>query len=256
MATLVNFNKKNKLLLIKQAELFIDLASKDWIATANKSIQQRGAFFVALSGGNTPLAIFREIVKNKDKLLDLSKIFLFWGDERTVPITSSESNYGQAMSILAELHLPEEHIFRMQVEEAHGDEMYQQTIETVVPDASFDMVMLGMGEDGHTLSLFPDTEGIHEQERLVMFNDVPQLQARRMTITLPLVHRAKHVVAYVQGENKREVIKNLFSNVQSPSYPIASVGTAHAPLFWILAPDAYRQEDFSAVPSLQKLEII
>ncbi|WP_041468085.1 6-phosphogluconolactonase [Chlamydia felis] len=258
MATLVNFNDTNKLLLTKKPELFIDLASKDWIASANKSIRQQGAFYVALSGGRTPLEIFKDIVTNKEKLSDPTKIFLFWGDERNVPHTSSESNYGQAMSILRELDIPEEQIFRMETENPNGARKYQNLIESTVPEVSFDMVMLGLGEDGHTLSLFPNTQALNEHERLVVFNEVPQLETERMTLTLPVVHKAKHVVVYVQGENKKAIVKSIFfpEDKKAQSYPIELIGQARTPLFWILAADAYDLKDFDQISSLYKLDII
>lgn len=258
MATLINFNNVHKLLLTKKRELFIDLASQDWIATANKAIQNQGAFFVALSGGSTPLAIFKSLVENKSKILDSSKIFLFWGDERSVPPTSIDSNYGRAMSLLKELNIPEEQVFRMPIEDPQGAEKYQEIIEKFVPQSSFDMIMLGIGEDGHTLSLFPNTQAIQETTRLVVFNDVPQLHTRRMTLTFRVVHKAKHVVVYVQGENKKKIIKNLFSlprSAYSP-YPIEMIGEGQTPLFWILSPDAYEANDFNAISSAYKLDIL
>ena len=258
MATLINFNNEHKLLLTKKRELFIDLASRDWIATANKAIQNNNAFFVALSGGSTPLAIFKSLVENKSKILDSSKIFLFWGDERNVPPTSVDSNYGQAMSLLKELNIPEEQVFRMPIEDPQGAEKYQEIIEKLVPQSSFDMIMLGIGEDGHTLSLFPNTQAIQETTRLVVFNDVPQLHTRRMTLTFRAVHKAKHVVVYVQGESKKKIIKNLFSlprSVSSP-YPIEMIGKEQTSLFWILSPDAYEASDFNAISSIYKLDIL
>ncbi|AHK63216.1 6-phosphogluconolactonase [Chlamydia avium] len=258
MATLVNFNNIHKILLTKKRELFIDLASQDWIITANKSIQQNNAFYVALSGGSTPLAIFENIIENKEKLLYPSRIFLFWGDERNVPPTSKDSNYGQAMSLLGELNIPEDHVFRMPVEDPEGDSKYQEIIETVIPQASFDMIMLGVGEDGHTLSLFPNTQAVQENTRLVVFNDVPQLNTKRMTLTLPIVRKAKHIVVYVQGENKKKIIKTLFSQSRdrvSP-YPIEMISQGESPLFWILSPDAYELSDFDSISSLHKLDIV
>ncbi|SYX09021.1 6-phosphogluconolactonase,glucosamine-6-phosphatedeaminase,6-phosphogluconolactonase,Glucosamine-6-phosphateisomerases/6-phosphogluconolactonase [Chlamydia poikilotherma] len=258
MATLVNFNDTNKLLLIKKPELFIDLASKDWIASANKSIKQRGAFYVALSGGRTPLEIFKEIVKNKEKISDPTKIFLFWGDERSVPHTSYESNYGEAMSILRDLYIPEEQIFRMETEDPDGARKYQDLIESIIPEASFDMIMLGLGEDGHTLSLFPNTQALKEHERLVVFNKVPQLETERMTLTLPVVDKAKHIVVYVQGENKKTIVSSIFfpKDKQSQPYPIELIGQAKTPLFWILSVDAYDSKDFDSISSLYKLDVI
>ncbi|SPN73388.1 6-phosphogluconolactonase,glucosamine-6-phosphatedeaminase,6-phosphogluconolactonase,Glucosamine-6-phosphateisomerases/6-phosphogluconolactonase [Chlamydia serpentis] len=259
MATLINFNDTNKLLLTKQPALFIELASKDWIASANRAIKQRGAFYVALSGGNTPLNIYKDIVINKDKLTDTNKIFLFWGDERSVPTTSFESNYGQAMSILYDLNIPDEQIFRMETETSEGAKKYEELIKNKVPESSFDMIMLGLGEDGHTLSLFPDTQALENEDDLVVFNDVPQLEATiRMTLTLPCVHKSKHVVVYVQGENKKPIVKNiLFSQERKGKpYPIERIGRNRSPLFWILSPECYDTTDFDTISSVYKMDIL
>lgn len=258
MATLINFNHTHRLLLTKNKEFFIDFACQDWIATANKAIRYHGAFFIALSGGSTPLAIFKRLVENKSKILDPFRIFLFWGDERDVPPTSKESNYGQAMSLLRDLNIPEGQVFRMQVEDPEGAQKYQEIIENLVPRASFDMIMLGVGADGHTLSLFPHTQAIQEDTRLVVFNDIPQLNTRRMTLTFRTVRNAKHIVVYIQGENKRDIVKSLFSQTQQRSfrYPIEMIDEEKASLFWILSPDAYELSDFDTISSSCKLDII
>ncbi|ANH78992.1 6-phosphogluconolactonase [Candidatus Chlamydia sanziniae] len=258
MATLVNFNDNNKLLLIKQSDFFVDLASKDWIATANRAVKERGAFYVALSGGNTPLQIYRNIVENKDKLIDPSKFFLFWGDERQAPVTSAANNYSQAMSILYELAVPSTQVFRMDTQDPNGAEEYQKLIESVVPESSFDMIMLGLGEDGHTLSLFPYTAALEEENRLVVFNDVPQLATNRMTLTLPCVHRSRHIVVYVQGVNKKQIVKAIFFSEgrEEKIYPIERIGGTKTPLFWILSPDTYDLKDFDSISSIYKMEVL
>lgn len=174
-----------------------------------------------------------------------------------MPVTSSESNYGQAMSVLQDLRIPEEHIFRMEVENPEGAKIYQSSIESIVPECSFDMVMLGVGQDGHTLSLFPNTEALKEQERFVVFNYIPQLDSKRITLTFPCVRKSKHSVVYVSGENKKEIIRRiLFPENRTELFPIESIGTEKAPLFWILSPDAFDMRDFESIPSMHKLDIL
>lgn len=162
------------------------------------------------------------------------------------------------MSILQDLRIPEEQIFRMEIENPEGAEKYQDIIERTVPDTSFDMIMLGIGQDGHTLSLFPNTEALKEKERLIVFQRVPQLDTERMTFTLPLAYRAKHIVVYVQGENKKDIVRSIFfpSDKQREAYPIELIGQEKTPLFWILAPDTYDSKDFDSISSFHKLDIL
>ncbi len=199
MATLISLNDANRMLIAESQEDFLQIACYDWISTANKAIQKRGAFYVALSGGKTPLQIFQEIVKKRAAISDCSKIFVFWGDERASEDTEAGSNYLKAMDILKWLRIPDTQIFRMDTANPKGDEIYENLIREHLPDTIFDMVMLGVGEDGHTLSLFPGTAALEEKDRLVVFNEVPQLQTRRMTLTFPIVRQARHLVAYIQG---------------------------------------------------------
>lgn len=231
----------NEIFLSETLEQFIQFSSQDWIKTANQHINEHDAFFVALSGGSTPLKIFSQIVKEKQRLEDPTKIFLFWGDERLVPPTSSDSNYGQAMRILSELSIPEKNIFRIQTEYENCAEMYQEKILSTIPNASFDLVMLGMGSDGHTLSLFPQTSALSETHRLVIKNAVPQLNTERITLTLPAVKKAKRCVVYVQGSNKKPVLEKILSAPsQTNLFPIELVSKAASQLFWIIAPDSYK----------------
>lgn len=233
------------LLLTKTFDQFVQFSYRDWIATANQSIKKHNAFYVALSGGSTPLKIFEELVKHRDQLVDPSKIFLFWGDERCVPPSSPESNYGQAMQILNALAIPESNIFRMQAELENGADQYQQQILARVPHGSFDMIMLGMGADGHTLSLFPQTQALSETHLLVVKNHVPQSNSDRITFTLPLVKRAQRCVVYIQGKNKQHVLEEIFSSTSRDNcYPIEQVHQVLPYLLWVLAPDTYEANSF------------
>ncbi|WP_213357690.1 6-phosphogluconolactonase [Chlamydiifrater phoenicopteri] len=261
MSIMVNLNHGNRWLLTSSDQEFLSFAVRDWISCANKSIESKGSFFVALSGGSTPLAIFSELVKKKSLIADISKIFFFWGDERCVPPETAESNYGNAMAILRELGAPEDHFFRMKVENPEGDVDYEKLLTERVPESSFDFIMLGVGDDGHTASLFPKTKALDVKDRLVVFNDVPQHQSKRMTLTFPCLQRGKHNVFYVKGDAKKAVVKSILetsilSNEEAllrEKFPAELVGTENNPAFWFLAPDTYDLADYERIPPERKL---
>lgn len=244
MATLLEYDKANTLILTDSTDEFLQYSVDDWIACANKNIQNKGAFFVALSGGKTPLDLFVQLVERKHELIDPEKIYLFWGDERFVPLSSSENNCGQAMRILKDLGVNKDHVFRMATETPQGAWHYENLLKMIVPNANLDMLMLGMGADGHTLSLFPGTQALQEKERLVVINHVPQLETERMTLTFPAVHKSSHRVVYVRGQDKQNTVHQIFfSNEVHDRFPIQEVGDSQHPLLWILSPEAYSTSD-------------
>jgi 6-phosphogluconolactonase len=128
------------------------------------------------------------------KRIDWSKIFLFWSDERPVPPEHPESNFFMAMQAgLAKLPIPSSQIFRMHAEneiEKRARE-YEKTIQRVLNGRPFDLMMLGMGEDGHTASLFPDTKGLDAKDQLIIANFVPQKKSWRMTVTFKCINNAE-----------------------------------------------------------------
>ncbi|WP_213318336.1 6-phosphogluconolactonase [Chlamydiifrater volucris] len=261
MSIMVNLNHSNKWLLTSSDQEFLAFSVRDWISCANNSIESEGKFCIALSGGTTPLAIFSELVKQKSLISDVSKIFFFWGDERCVSPQSSDSNYGNAVAILRELGTPEDNFFRMKTENSEGDTDYERAILKHIPQGVFDFIMLGIGDDGHTASLFPHTSALSVSDRLVVFNEIPQKQSRRMTLTLPCLRKGKHVVFYVKGCGKKPIVKKLLeSNLQPEGetnsrekLPAELVGTEEKPVFWFLAPDAYDLSDYDKIPPDRKL---
>src|SRR6185369_8606463 len=174
-----------------------------FINTCRDAIQDHGQFFVALSGGSTPKAIYELLCQPPySSEIEWSKIHLFWSDERSVPPTSPDSNYHMAMKAGFEkmLFVPE-HIHRMVAEtdiEKHALQ-YEKKILKTLQGQSFDLIMLGMGEDGHTASLFPETEALKAKGRLVVANHVPQKETWRMTLTFDCINDAANTVFYVMG---------------------------------------------------------
>ena len=217
----------------------LDYAAAHFVNACKEAIEKRGAAFVALSGGSTPKAIFQRM---NTQGVDGKKVFLFWSDERTVPPTSPDSNYKMAIdSGPFQSWIPEDQIFRMEGEKEPKEAAihYEKIIRTIVPEAILDLVTLGMGDDGHTASLFPNTVALNETFRLVTENFVPKLHTNRITFTFPLIQRARETVVYLIGRKKAEMAKTVL--IDRPGlYPAERIGTMDHPAKWILDNDAAR----------------
>ncbi len=225
----------NLLIFPGSKEDSINYAANDFISIGKRAIAEHNAFYVALSGGSTPKAIFELLGSKYKDSLDWSKVHLFWSDERSVPPNHPDSNYKSAIeSGLKNLPIKPEHIHRMIAEEeiATNAKAYEEKILHALPDGSFDLIMLGMGDDGHTASLFPNTEGLHDKISLVIANYVPQKNTSRMTMTFNAFHRAKNVTIYVIGDNKASMIEKIF--IKKEIYPICSVASVSNHTKWIM----------------------
>ncbi len=212
----------------------IGFAVEHWVHSAQRAIQQRGRFAVALSGGSTPKAIYERLAHEK---LDGSKIWLFWSDERAVPPDHPDSNYRMAMeSGLKNLLIPPSQIFRMVAEkEIEKNSLdYQEKITRILGKHLFDLVMLGVGEDGHTASLFPNTSALAVEDRLVIPNFIEEKKSWRMTLTFPCINQSFHSVIYAIGRSKSLIVpKVLNAPILSP-FPASRIGTFDKKSLWIL----------------------
>lgn len=231
------FDERRNLIVISERQAAEEFAAKHWISCAKEAIQRRGNFFVALSGGSTPNAIYQKLASEYLNELDWSKVHLFWSDERSVPPTDADSNYKMAMDAgLKQLPIPANQIHRMHAEE--GDKAaknYEELIRNVVHDQHFDLVMLGMGEDGHTASLFPHTKALEDFSTLVTMNHVPQKSTWRMTMTYPLINQSRHIAIYVLGAGKADMVHQVLEGASRPhDLPIQKIGTPTHKALWIL----------------------
>ncbi len=218
----------------------VAFAAGHWIHTAQRSIQQRGRFAVALSGGSTPKAIF-EFLSKDPSVLDWSKVWLFWSDERSAPPNHPDSNFHMAMqSGIEKLPIPPGQIFRMKAEtdiEKNALE-YDEKIRHHLGKHLFDLVMLGVGEDGHTASLFPHTKALSITDRLAAANFVPEKKTWRMTLTFPCINQSFQIAVYALGHSKQTIVpKVLDAAIESP-YPSSRIGTPDHKALWILDEDA------------------
>lgn len=202
-----------KLCPFKTADEAIDFAVEQFIELAASAIVARGRFTVALSGGSTPKAIYGKLAERENVgRVDWKKVFIFFSDERAVGKDDPKSNYKMAIDS-GFRSIPCEHLFRMKGEENLEVEAkaYEALILEHVPGGIFDLVMLGMGDDGHTASLFPYTKALHEEEKLVAANVVPQKGESRLTFTYPCIERARTVAVYILGADKEERLEEVLN---------------------------------------------
>lgn len=229
------FDDRRDIALPGNEEQTIAFAVHHFLSLAKTAIHNKGAFFVALSGGSTPKKIYQQFLlpKNYDAI-DWSLVHLFWSDERSVPPDHPDSNYKMAMdAAFSQLPIPKGQIHRMHAEK--DIEKNALAYESLIKKIGYplDLIMLGMGEDGHTASLFPHTKALTVNDHLVVANFVPSLNTHRMTFTFPLIHEAHATTIYVLGQNKQEQLKSVLLEKGSTA-PIAKVGTKKHPSLWII----------------------
>ncbi len=178
-----------------------EAAAEKFVEICTAAIEDHGKAFVALSGGNTPKALFAALTKRR---LDWSRVEFFWSDERAVGPNDSASNFAMANSALLR-PIEAEHVHRLCGEAADLDQAaadYEKEIRRVLGARPFDVILLGMGDEGHTASLFPHTKALDENTRWVVANFVPKLKATRLTFTFPLINAARNVIFLVAGQDK------------------------------------------------------
>ncbi len=214
----------------------LDAADLTWavaefiVQRATEAIRARGRFSIALSGGSTPLPLFALLALPEwQARLQWAKVHVFWADERCVPPDHKDSNYAVAnAAFLERLPIPKNHIHRMrgEIDPTQAALEYEAELRQFFggDETPFDLVLLGMGDDGHTASLFPGTAPIHETTRRVVAHEVKKVNMWRLTLTPPAINAAAVAAFMVSGEGKaerlRDVIKGPFQPDMLPSQAI------------------------------------
>lgn len=233
-----NFDERRNLVIPGDLHETISFSVDLFLETAKKETAT-GFFSVALSGGSTPKAIYKALVENpKKKEIDWNKVLIFFSDERSVPKTHNESNFHMAMEAgIAKLPIPKNHIFRMHAESdiEENAKAYEDEVIAHLPNGTFSLTMLGMGEDGHTASLFPETHALHAIDRLVLANYIPQKKTWRMTLSYECINRSKNIAIYVLGKDKASIVNQVLTGPYNPDhFPIQKIGTEEHKALWIL----------------------
>ncbi len=223
-------------------------AAGEFTRRATEAARARGRFTVALSGGSTPLSVYRLLAGQGSDVyvgrVPWEKVHLFWGDERHVPPDHPESNYGAArQAMLSRVPIPEGNVHRIPAENpdaARAADDYDRALRSFFAlqegeAPRFDLVLLGMGADGHTASLFPGSEALHETRRLVAAPWVGHLSAHRITLTPPALNAAACDLCLAHGEDKTETLRAVLAGEQRPDrYPAQAIRPERGELIWLV----------------------
>lgn len=220
-------------------------AGAELVAHAAKdAVDERGRFTIALSGGSTPRNLYHLLASNARTSLPWDRMFFFFGDERHVPPSDKDSNFKMAdEAMLSKLPIPKENIFRVLAENPDAVAAAQAYEQTIVKFFAlepgqvpvFDLILLGLGPDGHTASLFPGTAALQEKSKLVVANWVEKFNTHRITFTLPVLNAARIVAFLVSGTDKAPALQAVLqSDAAGEQYPAKLVHPANGKLIWLV----------------------
>lgn len=229
--------KKNKLFFEKDNFVFnsCNYIEKRLLAIIDqKNIDSK--IYIALSGGSTPIPIL-SMLKNRN--LKWERLVFFMVDERCVNVNSTESNFNNIYNCFFKYINSDYHqVVKKENSYIETANLYEieiiNTIKVSLNDIPrFDLILLGMGEDGHTASLFPNTKALQEKERLVVFNKTNKEILDRITLTYPIILNSKEILVIAKGDKKKEIIDDIYKNINI-NYPISKIVKNHNNLKWIL----------------------
>ena len=226
-------------------------AAEYFIQIAARAIEETGRSSAALAGGSTPKALYDLLAGDEFReRIDWQKMLFVIGDERNVPPKDERSNYGMAeQSLLRPLSISDKNIVTWETTDSDPDqiaERFENEIKNAFPlrpgqFPRFDIVLLGMGADGHTASLFPGTKALTESERIAVANDVPQLGEVRFTLTFPVINHARNVMFLIAGADKAEAVKGVIEDTENGNHlPAGAVRPAKGTVTWFLDEAATR----------------
>jgi 6-phosphogluconolactonase len=219
-------------------------AAEFFVALAKTAVASRNRFVVALSGGSTPRRFFALLGSSpyRDRI-DWHRVHVFWTDERCVPPDHPESNFKLVHdALLSTVPLPEFNIHRIRGEEGPDEaaRIYEQDIKKSfsLDKPVFNLIVLGVGEDGHTASIFPASEAIHETTRIVVpiFRDKPNIP--RVTLTIPMINLAAHVLVLASGRSKSAIVREVLAGEKPGQYPAGLVHPVNGDLTWFVDREA------------------
>ena len=242
----MTISKNQKIQIVADAEAMSKAAAETLVKHIEETLQTGNVYSIALSGGATPRRLYTLLADDADlrKQIPWQRIHFFWGDERHVPPDHPDSNYRMAdTALLSKVPVPKANIHRIPAENpdaAKAAADYEQEIRRFFNIESgqvprFNCVLLGMGSDGHTASLFPGSPALRERKRLVMANWVEKFNSFRITLTLPVINNADLILLLVSGDQKAEIIKAVLTgDSEMIRFPVQHIQPYDGILTWIL----------------------
>lgn len=215
---------KGELSIFSNGMAAADFAMEKWVGACTDSVENKGYFATALSGGKTPIDFYKILSAGGNKELPWAKIHLFLADERFVPATDKESNYRLVREcLLNHVNIPKNNVHRIDTEESTLEmaaEKYEEEIRNFfgiegdrIPE--FDLIMLGIGQDGHTASLFPGAPSLKEEKRVVIPVIAEKFPHKRISLTLPVLNNAKRIMFLVTGSEKAGIVREIVEESES-----------------------------------------
>jgi 6-phosphogluconolactonase len=231
------FNSANELTQY-MANLFVEIA--------NQSIAKRGRFLAALSGGSTPMRLYELLGNQFQNNVDWSRIHFFWGDERCVPVDDAGNSYGQTKKLLFDkINIPGKNIHRIlsELEPDSASREYAHTLKTFAESPlewpRFDLTLLGMGDDGHTASLFPGSPVETDSPTLSVTANYQGRPANRVTLTPKVLNSSRHIFFLVTGKSKAETLSRVLNGKYSPEeLPAQQIAPNDGNLDWLVDQEA------------------
>jgi 6-phosphogluconolactonase len=224
MNTITNFNS---------GELLAEAAANYFLKLANDCIVKKEKFTVALSGGNTPMALYKLLSSPTfNNKIEWKRVFIFWGDERCVPLDSSDNNaFNAKNAFLNKIKIPAKNIFVIPIDEtpANAAIYYEATIKIFFKTDKpvFDLILLGMGDDGHTASLFPYSSILQEKNKLVKEVFLADKNVWRVSLTEPIINAATHKLFLIAGKAKAPMLDIiLYGEKNTEKYPAQMIQDA------------------------------
>ena len=242
----MTISKNQKIQIVADAEAMSKAAAETLVRQLEETLQTRDVFSISLSGGSTPRRLYALLADDPALRAQIpwERIHFFWGDERHVSPDHPDSNYRMAdTALLSKVPIPATNIHRMRAENpdaAKAAADYEQEIRRFFKIESgqlprFNCVLLGMGADGHTASLFPGTAALAETWRLVVSNWVKKFQSYRMTLSLPVINNADYILFLVAGREKAETLKAVLEDdSKTIRFPAQYIQPTHGQLTWLL----------------------
>jgi 6-phosphogluconolactonase len=227
--------------IFKDVDSLIKASADLVVERAKESIQKHGRFSLVLSGGSSPKKLHLLLTSNDyRRRIDWTKVFFFFGDERYVPADHPESNYLMAKQTLFDpLEIPDNQIFKMDTTLSPDDSAatYEKVIKNYfgAQPVKFDLIILGLGDDAHTASLFPGTSVLHEKNALVKGLYIDKVKMNRITLTAPLINAAHHIAFLLFGPGKAPAVEKVLKGVSDiEQYPAQLIQPVDGKIAWYM----------------------